>query len=351
MRIGTSIGLVTVHGGWESTAALMQAADASCYAAKESGRNRVHRWMDSDAGLQSRSGETRWAARIEQALDEDRFTLYAQRITPLTGAHDGLHAEVLVRMLGTDGEVIPPGAFLPAAERYQLAPRIDRWVLQHALDWLRLHAGLKRVRQLNVNLSGQSVGDHEFHRWAFEALGAAGEDCCRNLCLEITETVAITHLADAATFIAAVRAIGVRVALDDFGAGASSFGYLKMLPVDSLKIDGQFIRGLIEHPLDAAAVRCFVDVARVVSIQTVAEYVDRPDVLARLREMGVDFAQGFLLHRPALIDELAGTRFGGGGGGSGCGRGCENRCGCGRGCHSRCCIGVAPTRPLIGSEL
>ena len=304
MRIGTSIGLVTVHGGWESTAALMQAADASCYAAKESGRNRVHRWMDSDAGLQSRSGETRWAARIEQALDEDRFTLYAQRITPLTGAHDGLHAEVLVRMLGTDGEVIPPGAFLPAAERYQLAPRIDRWVLQHALDWLRLHAGLKRVRQLNVNLSGQSVGDHEFHRWAFEALGAAGEDCCRNLCLEITETVAITHLADAATFIAGVRAMGVRVALDDFGAGASSFCYLKMLPVDSLKIDGQFIRGLIDHPLDAAAVRCFIDVARVVGIQTVAEYVDRPDVLARLREMGVDFAQGFLLHRPAPIDEL-----------------------------------------------
>ena len=304
LRIGTSIGLVPVHAGWETTTAIMQAADASCYAAKERGRNRVHRWMDSDAELQPRSGETRWASRIEQALDEDRFTLYAQRITPLSGAHDGLHAEVLVRMLGTDGELIPPGAFLPAAERYQLAPRIDRWVLQHALDWLRLHAGPKRVRQLSVNLSGQSVGDHEFHRWAFEMLGAAGEDCCRSLCLEITETVAITHLTDAATFIAGVRAMGVRVALDDFGAGASSFGYLKMLPVDSLKIAGQFIRGLIEHPLDAAAVRCFIDVARVVGIQTVAEYVDRTDVLARVREMGVDFAQGFLLLRPAPIDEL-----------------------------------------------
>lgn len=304
MRIGTSIGLVAVHAGWETTAALMQAADTACYAAKQSGRNRVQRWLDNDAGLLARSGEMRWASRIEQALEEDRLTLYAQRITPLSGTHDGLHAEVLVRMLGTDGELLPPGAFLPAAERYQLAPRIDRWVLQHALDWLRLHAGPKPVRQLSVNLSGQSVGDHEFHQWAFEALGAAGEDCCRSLCLEITETVAITHLDDAVSFIAGVQAMGVRVALDDFGAGASSFGYLKMLPVDSLKIDGQFIRGLIDNPLDAAAVRCFIDVARVMGIQTVAEYVDRPDVLARLREMGVDFAQGFLLHRPAPIDEL-----------------------------------------------
>jgi len=304
MRIGTSIGLVTVHALWDTPAAILQAADAACYAAKQGGRNRVHRWLDSDAGLVARSGETRWAARIEQALDEDRFTLFAQRIAPLTGQHDGLHAEVLVRMLGSDGELIAPGAFFPAAERYQLAPRIDRWVLKHALDWLRAQAGSQRVRQLSVNLSGQSVGDHEFHRWAFECLSAAGEESCRSLCLEITETVAITHLEDAAAFIAGVRAMGVRVALDDFGAGASSFGYLKRLAVDCLKIDGQFIRGLIDHPLDAAAVRCFIDVARVMRIETVAEFVDRPDVLARLGEMGVDFAQGFLLHRPAPIDEL-----------------------------------------------
>ena len=160
------------------------------------------------------------------------------------------------------------------------------------------------MRQLSVNLSGQSVGDHEFHRWAFECLSAAGEDCCRSLCLEITETVAITHLDVAAAFIAGVRAMGVRVALDDFGASASSFCYLKMLAVDCLKVDGQFIRSLIDHPLDAAAVRCVIDVARLMRIETVAEFVDRPDVLARLREMGVDFAQGFLLHRPAPIDEL-----------------------------------------------
>ena len=304
MRIGTSIGLVTVHARWETTAAILQAADASCYAAKQGGRNRVHRWLDDDARLQARSGETRWAPRIEQALDEDRFALFAQRIEPLSGTRSGLRAEVLVRMRGADGELIPPGAFFPAAERYQLAPRIDRWVLKHALDWLRLHAASGRMQQLSVNLSGQSLGDQEFRRWVFEWLATAGEDCCRALCFEITETAAITHLDDAAAFIAGVRALGVRVALDDFGAGASSFGYLKMLQVDCLKIDGQFIRGLIDHPLDAAAVRCFIDVARVMGLETVAEFVDRPEVLACLREMGVDFAQGFLLHRPAPIDEL-----------------------------------------------
>jgi EAL domain-containing protein (putative c-di-GMP-specific phosphodiesterase class I) len=264
----------------------------------------VHRWLDSDAGLQARSGETRWATRIEQALDQDRFTLYAQRIEALTGKRGGLHAEVLLRMRGTDGELIPPGAFLPSAERYRLTPRIDRWVLQHALEWLQRRRGSGAIQRLNVNLSGQSVSDPEFHRWAMAQLRAAGRDCCRRLCLEITETAAITHLEEAAPFISAVRAMGVRVALDDFGAGASSFGYLKSLEVDCLKIDGQFIRGLLEHPLDAATVRCFIDVARVMGIQTVAEYVDRREVLERLREMGVDFAQGFLLHRPAPIDEL-----------------------------------------------
>jgi diguanylate cyclase (GGDEF)-like protein/PAS domain S-box-containing protein len=304
MRIGTSIGQVAVHGRWENFGEILQAGDASCYAAKEAGRNRVHRWLDSDAGLQARSGETRWASRIEEALDQDRFTLHAQRIEALAGKRGGLHAEVLLRMRGANGELIPPGAFLPSAERYRLTPRIDRWVLEHALQWLQRHRGSGQIQRLNVNLSGQSVSDPEFHRWAMAQLRRAGGDCCRILCLEITETAAITHLEDAAPFIAAVRAMGVRVALDDFGAGASSFGYLKCLEVDCLKIDGQFIRGLLEHPLDAAAVRCFIDVARAMGIQTVAEFVDRQDVLERLREMGVDFAQGFLLHRPAPIDEL-----------------------------------------------
>jgi EAL domain-containing protein (putative c-di-GMP-specific phosphodiesterase class I) len=153
-------------------------------------------------------------------------------------------------------------------------------------------------------LSGQSVGDRTFHRWAFETLEQAGAAVCGRLCLEITETAAITKLADAAAFIEQVRALGVRVALDDFGAGASSFGYLKDLDVDFIKIDGRFVRGILTDAVDAAAVRCFIEVAKTVEIETVAEFVESETARDRLTEMGVDFVQGYLIHRPAPIDDL-----------------------------------------------
>jgi len=307
-RIGASIGLVPVDSRWTTTVAVIQAADISCYAAKEAGRNRVHAWFDTDLAMRARHGEMQWAARLEQALDDNRFVLYAQRIEALDDQHHGLHAEVLLRMIDGDGSVVPPGAFLPAAERFHFASRIDRWVLRHAIAALRSLADLSSVETLCVNLSGQSIGDRAFHRQAIDTLTEAGSDVCARLCLEITETAAVTNMGDASVFIDQVRALGVRIALDDFGAGASSFGYLKNLNVDLLKIDGQFIRNLIDDPLDDAAVRCFVDVARVVGVKTVAEFVDRPEVLARVREIGVDFAQGFLLHRPEPIEAVLGMQ-------------------------------------------
>ena len=303
-RTGTSIGLVPVDSRWSTTTAILQAADTACYAAKEAGRNRVHAWFDTDLAIRARSGEMQWASRIEQALDENRFVLFAQRIMAVRGEPGGVHAEVLLRLIGTDGALVPPGAFLPAAERFHLVSRIDRWVLRHAIDWMQSVPDLTSIENLSVNLSGQSIGDRAFHRWANEVLTGAGADIRARLCFEITETAAVTNLADAAAFIEQVRAAGVRVALDDFGAGASSFGYLKTLPVDFLKIDGQFIRDLVTDPLDEAAVRCFADVAKVVGIKTVAEFVDNEAVLARLRTIGIDFAQGVLLHRPVPIDEL-----------------------------------------------
>ncbi len=306
LQIGTSIGIVPLDSRWDATAAIMKAADAACYAAKKDGRNRVHLWLDSDVALHALSGETQWASRIGRALDEERFVLYAQKIEPLRSASTGLHAEVLVRMIDTDGAIVLPGAFLPAAERFQLAPRIDRWVLDRSVAWLRARSSADTIARLSVNLSGLSIGDSEFRQWAVAMLSAAGHGTCRRLCLEITETAAITHLAEARKFLAEVRALGVRIALDDFGAGASSFGYLKTLVVDCLKIDGQFVRGLVDDPLDAAAVRCFVDVAQVMGLETVAEFVDRPAILALVREMGIDYAQGFFLHRPVPIDQLLG---------------------------------------------
>lgn len=309
-RIGASIGLVPLDARWATQAAVMQAADTACYAAKEAGRNRVHTWFDTDQAIRSRHGEMQWATRLEQALDDRRFVLHAQRIEPLKGADEGLHAEVLLRMLDAEGQQVPPGAFLPAAERFNLSSRLDRWVLRQVLETLqhcRAGGGLARLATLSVNLSGQSIGDRAFHRHAHELLQAAGPELCHRLCLEITETAAVTNLADAAVFIDQVQSLGVRVSLDDFGAGASSFGYLKSLGVNQIKIDGQYIRDLIDDPLDAAAVRCFVDVAQVVGVATVAEFVDRPEVLARVRELGIDFAQGFLLHEPEPLEQVLGA--------------------------------------------
>lgn len=303
-RIGASIGLVPLDHRWTNSAAILQAADTSCYAAKEAGRNRVHTWFDTDMAMRERQGEMQWTTRIEQALDENGFALFAQRITPLVDHGKGLHAEVLLRMVEADGTTILPGSFLPAAERFHLASRIDRWVLHNATAWLASLPDNHCIETLSVNLSGQSIGDLTFHRAAMEKLIAAGDHVCRRLCFEITETSAITNVADAARFIAQVRALGVRTALDDFGAGSASFGYLKNLKVDYLKIDGQFIKDLLEDPLDEAAVRCFVDVAKVMGIKTVAEFVDRVDVLARIRELGIDYAQGFLLHKPEPIHKL-----------------------------------------------
>lgn len=304
-RVGASIGLVTISQAWMNTEALLQAADAACYAAKDAGRNRVHIWLDSDLEVRARHGDMQWTTRIEHALDNDLLVLYAQRIEALADAPHGIHAEVLVRMLDTDGSLIPPGAFLPAAERFHLASRIDKWVLNHAIAWMQSLPGLDAVDNLSINLSGQSIGDRAFQHWALEVLNGAGAAICRRLCFEITETSAITHLADAAQFMAQVRALGLRVALDDFGAGASSFGYLKSLPVDYLKIDGQFIRNLVDDPLDDVTVRCFVQVAGVVGVKTVAEFVDKPEVLARLQVLGVDLAQGYWLHRPAPLADLS----------------------------------------------
>lgn len=303
-RVGASIGLVPVDHRWASTAAILQAADSSCYAAKDAGRNRLHAWIDSDAVIELRRTEMQWAMRIEQALDAGGFTLYAQRIEALRAVEPGLHAEALLRMVDADGTLVPPGAFLPAAERFHLASRIDRWVMDRAIQWLRSLPDVRVIDMLAINLSGQSISDRAFHRHAIDALRAAGPAVCDRVCFEITETAAVTNMADASSFIEQLRSLRVRVALDDFGAGASSFGYLKHLAVNYLKIDGQFIRDLLDDPLDEAAVRCFAEVARVVGVGTVAEFVDGPEILSKVCEMGIDFAQGFALHRPVPLCEL-----------------------------------------------
>ncbi len=307
-RIGASIGLVPVDARWTTTEALLQAADASCYSAKDAGRNRVHTWFDTDQEMLARHGEMHWTTRIEMALDEDSFVLYGQRIRAMHADSRGAHAEVLLRMRAADGSLVSPGAFMPAAERFSMASRIDRWVVTNTLQWMAELPSLELVQNLSINLSGQSIGDRAFQRWVLDALENAGHSTCIRLTLEITETSAVRNLVEASHFFAEVRALGLRVALDDFGSGVASFGYLKGLDVDELKIDGQFIRNVVLDGLDAAAVRCFIDVAKVIGVKTVAEYVETKPVLDRLREIGVDYAQGYLLHRPEPLDSLVHSR-------------------------------------------
>lgn len=303
-RIGASIGLVSLGAPWTSVIALLQAADASCRAAKDGGRSRVHVWQVSDTALASRQDAMWWVSRIELALDEDLFTLHAQRIEPIGDAATGLHFEVLLRMREPDGTIVLPAKFMAVAESFHLAPSIDRWVVRKAFDWMAQadRAGLA-VGMMAINLSGQTLEDRSFHRDLMTMLRAATFDV-KALCFEITETAAITHLAEARAVIAELRGFGVKIALDDFGSGAASFGYLKSLPVDFLKIDGQFVSRMLVDPIDRTAVRCFAEIAQQLGIVTIAECVEREDERDALRAIGVGFAQGNLIHAPEPLAAL-----------------------------------------------
>lgn len=300
-RIGSSIGLVMINSSWESEAKLIEAADKACYQAKRAGKNRVHLYFDEVHTVDAGSGEIQWASRIEQALEEKSFELYCQRIMPLN--HEGLeHAEILIRMKDKNGDLIGPNAFLPAAERFNMATRIDQWVVREVFEWMNKNAAsLHHVESLSVNLSGQSLGDLAFHHFVIGLIESMEVDC-QKLCFEVTETSAITNITDARKFIDAMNSYGVKFSLDDFGSGVSSFGYLNNLSVDYLKIDGQFIRDLVDNKVGQATVRCITEVAKATGKQTIAECVDNEVVETLLKKMGVDFTQGYLKHKPAPIN-------------------------------------------------
>ncbi len=301
--VGASIGVVPIDSRWASQSEVMQAADRACYAAKDGGRNRVHEWIETDTTGARRQGEMRWAGELPLALDEGRFELFAQHIVPCAIQSPLRHIELLLRLRDQSGRIITPASFLSAAERFNLITRVDRWASKQALQWMQ-QRDLSGVESIGINLSGQSIADRSFHEFVRELLVDVGFDK-RKICFEIAEAAAITNIADAREFILMTRQLGARIALDDFGAGASSFAYLKNLPVDSLKIDGQFIRHVREDLLDRTAVCAFRDVARVCGLSVVAEGVESPEVLAELKNIGIDFAQGYLFHQPVPLGDLS----------------------------------------------
>lgn len=302
-QIGASIGLVMIDKHWTSLNELTQAADNACLEAKRTGRNRVHLHIEDDLSLANHKDSVQWASRITQAIEDDGFVLFAQRIMPLDVG--GLeHAEILVRLKSDQGDLIPPGAFMPAAERFHLISRVDRWVLKNTFDWLhRNQAFLNHIESLSINLSGQSLVDLTFHDFANQLVNDIKIDYTK-ICFEITETSAVTNIVDAKKFIDRMRQYGIQFSLDDFGSGASSFGYLKNFPVNYLKIDGQFIKDLHKNEIGQATVKCITEVAKITHTKTIAEWVDNDDVEALLKKMGVNFTQGYLKHKPAPIEYL-----------------------------------------------
>jgi diguanylate cyclase (GGDEF)-like protein/PAS domain S-box-containing protein len=304
--VGASIGLVEIAGEGLDGARLLAAADTACYTAKDEGRNRIQVFNATDSETIRRSGEMNWVARINRAFDDGRFRLHWQAIESLQGANaDQRHGEVLLRMVDDEGLLVPPASFLPAAERYSLMPRIDRWVVQRSLRWLVDHPAENQCG--SINLSGQSLSDEQLLGFVLEQLQHTGIDASR-VCFEITETAAIANLTKAVRFIGALRQRGCRFSLDDFGSGLSSFGYLKNLPVDFLKIDGGFVRNITRSPIDQAMVAAINNIGHVMGLATIAEFVESDEIKEVVRAQGVDFGQGYGISRPVPLEEAYSPR-------------------------------------------
>ena len=304
-RIGVSIGLIPISSHSGSIGDMLKQADIACYAAKDGGRNRLHIFHQyDDEYIQQHHGEMDWLSKINQALEEDRFVLYAQSINPLrTGLET--HYEVLIRMLGENGEIIAPGAFLPAVERYHLSQKIDRWVIHNTFTWIKQNPERYHVNTIfSVNLSGQNLGDKLLLDFIFNEFLTTGISF-NNICFEITETAAILNLSAAFDFIISLKNSGCKFSIDDFGSGLSSFDYLKKLPVDYLKIDGNFVKDITEDPVDLALVKSINEIGHVMGKQTIAEFVENQEILDELNKIGVDYAQGYYLGMPKPLSELS----------------------------------------------
>jgi diguanylate cyclase (GGDEF)-like protein/PAS domain S-box-containing protein len=309
--LGASIGIVAVTGAFRRIAQVMNAADTACYAAKDTGRNRVHVYQEDETNLARRHGEMDWVARAKRALAENRLFLEAQEIRPLAaGQGEKPHYELLVRMRDESGRTVPPGAFLPAVERYNLSVRYDRWVIGTALAWIGRHPDvLDRVSRFFINLSRDTIGDPDTAAFIRDAAAAAGVDPHR-VGFETAESVAIGNLGRANQLIVDLRRLGCAFGLDDFGSGVSSFAYLKALGADYLKIDGMFVGNISQDRVDHVMVRSIKDIGHAMGKKVIAESVESVEVLEKLREIGVDYAQGFAVAMPRPLDDLASVSVG-----------------------------------------
>ncbi len=302
--VGVSIGVVSFNESYNNLIEILSAADSACYAAKEAGRNRVHLYAEDDQAIEQRYGEMQWVSRLKHALDEQRFVLFCQKIISIEAPlADEDNIEILLRLEETDGQLAPPGAFIPAAERYGIMIDLDRYVVRETIQWMEKYPISGFV---SINLSAQSITDPTFLDELLELIISSSLHPS-SLLFEVTETATISNLKKARSFIEQLKGIGCRFALDDFGSGMSSFGYLKHLPVDYLKIDGEFVRDISSDPIDLSMVKAIHEVAKNMDMMTIAEYVEDEITLQILKEIGVDYGQGYGIAKPISLADFRPT--------------------------------------------
>jgi diguanylate cyclase (GGDEF)-like protein/PAS domain S-box-containing protein len=302
--ISICIGIADIQQDDKVADSVLKKADAACHIAKEKGHNRIQLFDANDQDTQRHQAQVQWVAQLRQAIEEDRFVLYQQPIKALGQTGPSVHYELLLRLRQEGENLVTPGSFLPSAERYGLMPQIDRWVIQHYFSWLQQHpAHLAQLTQCSINLSGSSLLDPAF-KDDVQLLFTRYQIPFSRICFEITESVAIVNLQNTLAFIEYFRAQGCRIALDDFGSGFSSYSYLKHFPADFVKIDGHFVRDLLDDHYDKAIVKSIHEVARAMGMRTVAEFVETNEILAALRLMGIDYVQGYAIAKPAPLKAL-----------------------------------------------
>lgn len=301
--VGASIGIAELDAKTQSLDQALSQADTACYAAKDSGRNRIHIYSQDD-NAQQRQSEMQWVSLITESLESNRFELCHQPIYKLGESGTGSHYEILLRLKNHQGDYISPATFIPVAERFNLIDAIDRWVISHYFNWLSQHPGhMHDLSQANINLSGSSLTSSGFVAFVIQSFERY-QIPYHKICFEITESAAIINLVHTSEFIRQLQQKGCRFALDDFGSGFSSYGYLKQLPVDFVKIDGSFVKDMLVDQVDKAMVKSIHDVAKAIGIKTVAEFVESEEILVALQAMGVDYAQGYAVAKPSLLDHL-----------------------------------------------
>ncbi|MFL6709834.1 MAG: EAL domain-containing protein, partial [Massilia sp.] len=302
--VGVSVGLIPLQHDTPSVEEALRLADHACYIAKEAGRNRVFVQKTGDADVQRRRSDMHWVSRLGESFSNGQLQLFAQAIHPVGRPRAGLHYELLLRICEQPHGSVEPKIFLPAAERYDLMPRIDRWVLGTTVEWLQANpAHVEQLELCSINVSQRALADDGFRAYAVDVIRSMKVPA-NKLCFEITETGACANLHNTLAFIDKLKGLGCRFALDDFGTGMASFAYLKQIPVDFVKIDGSFISMMTQSRIDFEMVRFTNEISHVMGRQTIAEYVADEATLRELEKIGVDFAQGYLLGEPQPLGGL-----------------------------------------------